>query len=327
MTDQQTTITFSVSRHLRHAVYAVMQLVGSVDHPVVIAAANDNATEQGAVAQVVREFLTETPSSTLSFRAKSRNLPPQRFSESQRTDAVGTTPPLRSGRSLDKLGGDVTDNFGAQVNVQIVTPPALASLTWQRIRHRREPSVEVDLRGRGGQLESVRIAKAVATARSLIAVNDLRGESNSRPTIAIGVWGRFTDVRDRLGLGLSAGDKGAAAEIALAVRPDLIVLVDRWQGYLVAMATTDQIAAELAGLALRQIIKGDAEEPIGPWEDPLVQRSTELRLGVLLPDQIAIRGLVGSEADAPSRESVALLADEIALKLGVEKVSVVDRAV
>jgi hypothetical protein len=198
----------------------------------------------------------------------------------------------------------------------------LASLTWQRVRYGRELSVAVDLRGRDGQLDSVRIATTVATAGTLIAVNDLRRESEMRPVVAIGMWGRFTDVRDRLGLRLSAADKGAAAEIALALQPGLMILVDQWRDYVVAMATVDQIAAELAGLALRQVIKGDAEEPIGPWEDPLVQRATELKLGVLFPDQIAIRGLVQSEGESVSQEAVALLVETMALKLGVANVSV-----
>jgi hypothetical protein len=208
------------------------------------------------------------------------------------------------------------------VDIEIVTPPALARLTWQRVRFRRDPSAEVDLRVRGGQLASVRILREVAHAGTVVAVNDLRGENDVRPTIAIGIWGNYTDLRDRFGLRLSAADKGAAAEVALAVQPSLIVLVDQWRGYFVALATTDQIAAELAGLAIIHVMRGDAEEPIGPWEDPLVQRATELHLGVLLPDLIAVRGIVARGADWVSQETVALLAEQIALKLGVADVGI-----
>jgi hypothetical protein len=211
---------------------------------------------------------------------------------------------------------------GSGADVEIVTPSALARLTWQRVRHRRDPSIEVDLRGRGGQLGSVRILREVAQAGTVVAVNDLRGETDARPTIALGIWGRYTDLRDRLGLHLSAADKGVGAEIALAVGPTLIVLVEQWRDRFVAIATNDQIAAELSGLAIKQLISDDTDEPIGPWEDPLVQRATELQLGVLLPDQISIRGVVTNGTDSLSQEAVALLAEQIALKLGVVHVAV-----
>lgn len=245
------------------------------------------------------------------------------FSGQLSSPVVIATPNARTGEPggiADIVRSLVAPFAGAEGEVAIVTPQALARLTWQRVRERRDPSAEVDLRGRGGQLPSVRLKREIVEARTVIAVNDLRGESAARPTVALGIWGGYTDIRDRFGLRLSVADKGAAAEIALAVRPQLILLVDHWREYVVAVATSDQIAAELAGLAIKQVIKGDADEPIGPWEDPLVQRATELHLGALLPDQLAIHGVTPVGEESVSKESLRLFAGQIALKLGVATV-------
>ena len=76
------------------------------------------------------------------------------------------------------------------------------------------------------------------------------------------------------------------AEIALAVQPRLILLSTTWQDVPILVATSDQIAAELAGLALRQLLNDADVAAVGPWEHPLVQYATELNLGVATPGQI-----------------------------------------
>lgn len=244
------------------------------------------------------------------------------------------TPPIVLASANDRTGEDgglgpvLRAAFGARYrgprDVRIVSPPTLKELTWQRIRHRRAESVEVDLRGRGGRLSSVRLATPLAEAATLIAVNDLRGESGDHPTIALGIWGRYTHGRDRIALQLSAADRGAAAEIALAVRPALIVLAVRWRNRLVVAMADDQIAAELAGLALRQLSKVEEDEPVGPWEDALVQRATELQLGVLLPDRLTVKGIVPDlgAGDELSQKVVTELAEVLALRLGVVTITV-----
>jgi len=225
---------------------------------------------------------------------------------------------IRFGRSVQSW---LASRFGAGA-ITMISPPPLTAMTWQRVRHRTAPSLTVDLRLHNSRLSAVRLHRDIVDAGTLIAVNDLTGEKGSRPTIALGIWGRYTDVRDRLGYRLSAADRGAAAEIALAVRPRWVIVADRWQGSFVAFVTDDQIVAELAGLALKQIKEGELAEPIGPWEDQLVQRATELGLGVRLPSEIAVRGYVGSGRTSASREAVMLLVDAIALKLGVTETSV-----
>jgi hypothetical protein len=101
MIDQQATIAISVSRNLRDAVATVMDVPESVVAPVVIAAANDKTAERDGVAWVVHESLLDP---LLSSRTKPRDLPPQRFREATDGSGMRATPPIRSGRFLDKLG-------------------------------------------------------------------------------------------------------------------------------------------------------------------------------------------------------------------------------
>ena len=57
--------------------------------------------------------------------------------------------------------------------------------------------------------------------------------------------------------------------------------------YLLA-ATCDPVAAELFALALSEGVLGSDLAFTGPWEDPVVQRATELELGVVVPHQIEL---------------------------------------
>ncbi|MDQ3045097.1 MAG: hypothetical protein M3R06_08110, partial [Chloroflexota bacterium] len=72
------------------------------------------------------------------------------------------------------------------------------------------------------------------------------------------------------------------------------------------VVTKDLIAAELLGLALRrETADPDANSP-GVWEDPLVQRATELHLGVALPSMIKLTS-GWAHPEAPPKEFEALV--------------------
>ncbi len=62
--------------------------------------------------------------------------------------------------------------------------------------------------------------------------------------------------------------------------------------------SADLIAAELAGLAVWTAAQPSGHDRLGPWEDPVVQRATELDLGVQLPSDLTLLpAWVGSSAD------------------------------
>ncbi|MGH2562127.1 MAG: hypothetical protein ACRDJH_23960 [Thermomicrobiales bacterium] len=154
----------------------------------------------------------------------------------------------------------------------------------------------------GGRLDAVPILTTIAEAGELIMINVLPATTD-RASPVIGVWSRFVPLQLRLGALASGPREGLAAEIALAFRPALVVLAGEVRGIAVAVATVDQVAAELFGLAFAAVGRDelDPATAIGPWEDPLVQRATELGLGVAMPSEIIVRsswlGLAGDDRD------------------------------
>jgi hypothetical protein len=181
--------------------------------------------------------------------------------------------------------------------------------------------VSIDVADRAEHLRTVSLPSTLATAGSIVVANDLRLETSRRPVFAIGLWARYADWRERLGARLADARGGLTAEIALAVTPRLLLLADRWESLFVVVATTDQIAAELAGRALRPRSRANGDESFGPWEDPLVQRATELDLGVRVPSQIAIRARLLVRDGAQLHSAFERRVDEFAGRLGVDDVS------
>lgn len=101
-----------------------------------------------------------------------------------------------------------------------------------------------------------------------------------------------------------------SVETNLAVRASgCIVAGHLATGYCVAVIR-DLIAAELFALALSEHALGPTVSTTGPWEDPMVQRATEIELGVLVPHHIVF------VAHDDHRDMVAEL-HRIADRLGV----------
>lgn len=98
----------------------------------------------------------------------------------------------------------------------------------------------------------------------------------------------------------------------------MLVLVGELLGYVVTVATPDLIAAELVGLALRYPTAEPEPRP-RPWEDPVVQRATELDLGVRLPSQIELSFVTVGAATSSSSEVVGSLDARIREMLGIDR--------
>ncbi len=130
----------------------------------------------------------------------------------------------------------------------------------------------------------VRIARALAGTEPWI-VCDVDAVARTGPFI-LDVVSRYLHPLDRVRL-LADRQRGRrAADLNLAIRPVWSVIgAHAGSGYLLA-ACHDPVAAELFALALSEQILGPEHAFTGPWEDPVVQRATELELGVVIPQQI-----------------------------------------
>lgn len=113
--------------------------------------------------------------------------------------------------------------------------------------------------------------------------------------------------RQQLAARLHNHRRALTAELASPWQVDLAVVVAARPSFRIAAVTHDLIAAELGWLALAA--SGETAEAVGPWEDPAVQRATQLGLGALGPHQISVVS-TGTEA-------AVSLAGQIATTLGV----------
>ena len=201
---------------------------------------------------------------------------------------------------------------GAELNV-LPPPPLIGAGTWGGDRSRW---TEVDL-GPAASRRAVLALSSAVSARARFLVCGLPGSraaGNPRPIHSLVA---YAHPRQRLANRLAPPKSGAAAEIALALRPHFVLLVGKYQGRPLAVGTPNVVAAELVWLALAALDGAQPDASPGPWEDPVVQRSTELGLGLRLPHQIELR----SRSSDPGPSSfLHCLEDHLELSLGIPPV-------
>jgi hypothetical protein len=145
---------------------------------------------------------------------------------------------------------------------------------------------------------SVRFRADIAKAPALVAVSSIRSAGAPGP-FAIGIWTRYLDPRLAFPLTHPVRREPDTADVALLVSPTLVgtLLMGDYKGYVVGNWSADLVAAELSGLAVWTASQRDLHERTGPWEDPVVQRATELDLGVRLPSDLIVYPIWAGEAN------------------------------
>jgi hypothetical protein len=176
---------------------------------------------------------------------------------------------------------------------------------------------EVNIDASAQRLRTVKLPAELVGAQRLLAVNDLRGENDPRPIVAIGLWALFAHPLVRAGAQFAGARDGLTAEIALAVHPDRYVIIesDQPHGVTFVIESADPIATDLIVLAMRQCRA--RYRGIGPWEDPLVQAATELDLGARTLDQIDIDAIVSPTLSSEQQERAAAVINAAAELIGV----------
>jgi hypothetical protein len=108
---------------------------------------------------------------------------------------------------------------------------------------------------------------------------------------------RFLHPRDRVSLAARPGRDRTLADIAAAALPASSVVVTPVADGWLMLVTSDPIAAELWSLATAERFLDRGLEMQGPWEDPTVQRATELELGARYPGELMLT--VHGDTDLP----------------------------
>ena len=131
---------------------------------------------------------------------------------------------------------------------------------------------------------SVRVPNELVSASPWI-VCDVDAVARTGPFV-LDALARYLHPLDRLRHLADRNRDRRSAELNLGVRPGRCMVVGHaTKRYLIAN-TRDVVAAELVALALSEYALGSNVALTGPWEDPVMQRATELELGVLVPQQI-----------------------------------------
>jgi hypothetical protein len=176
-------------------------------------------------------------------------------------------------------------------------------------------------------LDRASIVSTLATPFPIVFVNAFESRRRSSSPV-IGAWVRFAHPRQRLAATATDQREGLTAEIASAFHPALVLLVTTDGETSLAIAANDQIAAELVALAVQDLQQpsNDDEEMIGPWEHPLIQRATELGLGITWPGALQIQAIWMGRGGEPAREKFLALIEQIGVRIGIPHPIEIDSA-
>jgi hypothetical protein len=175
----------------------------------------------------------------------------------------------------------------------------------------RQDWISIALPPAAERFRSVQIPRVLAEIgdRCLItALSGPVGDSDDRPMLALAA---YAHPGQALTARFSREHPGALAELATALRCRFYLCVGAHGGLRVAIATPDLIAADLVWLALRD----EAGEVLGPWQDPLVQRATELELGVRIPAELRL--LVRTAKSDQLDPAPLCMIERVRLRLGI----------
>lgn len=105
---------------------------------------------------------------------------------------------------------------------------------------------------------------------------------------AIGLWSRFVPRKRRLLMRVTPFLDEEIVENAVRAAPQLLLQVAEWSGQHILVASTDLIAAEVAGRGLRAIAQPAGDVRLNPWQTGLVRIASERGLGVATGPQITL---------------------------------------
>ncbi|HEU0164297.1 MAG TPA: hypothetical protein VFQ54_04580 [Thermomicrobiales bacterium] len=221
-------------------------------------------------------------------------------------DEAGTVVLLPS--SLDREDR-VCAIVAAECPAKVVSP--LSAVRWALSSPR---SRAIDLDRPDVLVPSVTIPEAVLDASRRFVVCDLdAGDVARSGPFILDLLAHYLSPRDRLRI-LASGSRGrATAEVNLAVAIDGVIVCGTFGSVHLAVWTEDRIAGELVALALAERKLDVMNRSFtGPWEDAVVQRATELDLGVRIPRDIEI--VIAGDGD---RSGPAGLLEHIRDRLGI----------
>ena len=232
---------------------------------------------------------------------------------------ISSTPPVVATIAGPKEWSDpfVTRIASWLETTAVVTPPSMI----RSLIPRQGEWIKVGLGNRSDRLDQVVFPRALFDSEMVYAVVNLDRptKAGERPIVAIGLWSHFARTLERFGARISNERDGLSAEIALGMVARRYLVAARVRGMTFAASSPDPIAAELIGRALLRLRSTPNDAMVAPWEEPIVQRAAELRLGVRTPDDIEF--FTGWGGDARQEASFMETALDLAMLIGVDELN------
>ncbi len=167
----------------------------------------------------------------------------------------------------------------------------------------------VDIVPADRRLARIRLPSRLVDAPEIWTVTDVDAVSGRGPFV-LDLLGRYASPLARLRFLTDRARAGV--EVNLAVSVSWHIMYRAVDGFVVAAATSDPIAAELLALSLAEENLPADRSVEGVWEDRVVQRATELELGIQTPLHLGI------ELRVPGHFPEALpTVARLALRMGV----------
>ncbi len=133
----------------------------------------------------------------------------------------------------------------------------------------------------------VRLPSKLLDAGQVWVVTDIDVVSGRGP-YALDLLSRYVDPLSRAKHLGSREREVLTVDVNLVRTPDRYVMLKDAGAFVLGAVTSDPIAAELLALSLADEDLTRDHRVTGPWEDPMVQRATELDLGARLPQDIRV---------------------------------------
>ncbi len=199
------------------------------------------------------------------------------------------------------------------IDTHLVLPAnPVAALIRRSPRGSGERWAEVEIRTPDRPSVTVRLPARLTRDMSIWSVTDVDRVGGTGPYV-LDLVARYLHPASRFRQIATPRRADAAVDLNLAVMPSRFVVGKTLGGRAVVGLTTDAIAAELFALALADEDLPPNRSVAGPWEDRVVQRATELELGIQIPRQLAID--IAGQPREGIREAIGRVAGRIGVPL------------
>ena len=218
-------------------------------------------------------------------------------------------------RRDDRLASAVREVLRqSRSNTHLVLPAnPVAALTRFSRESSDPPWTTVTIQPPDSPPKPIRLPARLLTGFPLWSVTNVDAVHGSGPFV-LDLLARYVHPVSRVRHLATRSRADAAVDVNLAASISSSVIGKEFPGYSIVGVCHDPIAAELFALALADEDLSADRSVSGPWEDRVIQRATELELGILIPEQVTVR--FTEDQDSHVREMMQRVTARMGIQTG-----------